>query len=210
MGAVPMSPPPPWSQTMRYESNAYATPGPAADALHALNTFDVTAGADEPTVARLLEQALTAVETDLATTRACVARVAAMLERVDTPSQAAPVMPRRRVGAGLAPWQARRVAAHVDENLGFAITIDHLSTLAGLSSSYFCRAFKDTFGEPPHAFIMRKRVERAQQLMLQTREPLSQIALACGLSDQAHLCNLFRRLVGHSPSHWRRSQWQEA
>ncbi|MGN6480293.1 helix-turn-helix domain-containing protein [Luteibacter sp.] len=195
---------------MRYESNAYATPGPTADAVHALNTFAVTAAQDEPTVARLLEQALTAVETDLATTRACVARVAALLEQADAPQAPAAVAPRRRVGAGLAPWQARRVAAHVDENLGFAITIDHLSTLAGLSSSYFCRAFKDTFGEPPHAFIMRKRVERAQQLMLQTREPLSQIALACGLSDQAHLCNLFRRLVGQSPSHWRRSQWQEA
>lgn len=210
MGDMPMSPPPPWSQTMRYESNAYATPGPAADAVHALNTFAVSSD-DEPTVARLLEQALTAVETDLATTRACVARVAALLEQAEAPAQP-PVLPvaRRRVGAGLAPWQARRVAAHVDENLGFSITIDHLSTLAGLSSSYFCRAFKDTFGEPPHAFIMRKRVERAQQLMLQTREPLSQIALACGLSDQAHLCNLFRRLVGQSPSHWRRSQWQEA
>ncbi|UPG90986.1 AraC family transcriptional regulator [Luteibacter aegosomaticola] len=196
---------------MRYESNAYATPVPTAEAVHALNTFTVTSPADEPTVARLLEQALTAVETDLATTRACVARVAALLEQAETPALPVPsVVARRRVGAGLAPWQARRVAAHVDENLGFPITIDHLSTLAGLSSSYFCRAFKDTFGEPPHAFIMRKRVERAQQLMLQTREPLSQIALACGLSDQAHLCNLFRRLVGQSPSHWRRSQWQEA
>jgi len=194
---------------MRYESNAYATPGATAEAMHALNTFAETAPQDEPTVARLLEQALTAVETDLATTRACVARVAALLEQAEAPPAPAPVVARRRVGAGLAPWQARRVAAHVDENLGFPITIDHLSTLAGLSSSYFCRAFKDTFGEPPHAFIMRKRVERAQQLMLQTREPLSQIALACGLSDQAHLCNLFRRLVGQSPSHWRRSQWQE-
>ncbi|QWT18839.1 AraC family transcriptional regulator [Bacillus sp. NP157] len=195
---------------MRYESNAYATPAPAADAVHVLAPFAATSADNEPTVARLLEQALTAVQTDLATTRACVARVAALLEHADAPVMDEPLAPRRRVGAGLAPWQARRVAAHVDENLGLPITIDHLSTLAGLSSSYFCRAFKDTFGEPPHAFIMRKRVERAQQLMLQTREPLSQIALACGLSDQAHLCNLFRRLVGQSPSHWRRSQWQEA
>jgi AraC family transcriptional regulator len=187
---------------MRHDTHTYATPAPLPGAPHAL--------AGEPTVARLLEQALVAVETDLATTRACVARVAALLEKAEAPDEAADAAPRRRVGAGLAPWQARRVAAHVDDNLGLAITIDHLSTLAGLSSSYFCRAFKDTFGEPPHAYIMRKRVERAQHLMLQTREPLSQIALACGLSDQAHLCNLFRRLVGQSPSHWRRAQWQEA
>jgi AraC family transcriptional regulator len=197
---------------MRYETNAFAgTGGPRApEAMHGMAPFVHSTTEDQTSVTRLLEQALTAAETDLATTRACVARVAALLEReqaqVEKPEPAA----RRRVGAGLAPWQARRVAAHVDENLGFPITIDHLSTIAGLSSSYFCRAFKDTFGDPPHAYIMRRRVERAQTLMLQTREPLSQIALACGLSDQAHLCNLFRRMVGQSPSHWRRSRWQEA
>ena len=198
---------------MRYETNTFAGTGGTrtSEAMHAIAAASLTAPSvdQEPTVARLLEQALTAVETDLATTRACVARVAALLDREETHVEATP-QPRRRVGAGLAPWQARRVASHVDENLGFPITIDHLSTIAGLSSSYFCRAFKDTFGDPPHAYIMRRRVERAQTLMLQTREPLSQIALACGLSDQAHLCNLFRRLVGQSPSHWRRSQWQEA
>jgi AraC-like DNA-binding protein len=198
---------------MRYETNTFAGTGGAraSDAIHAMASATLTTpdAGQEPTVARLLEQALTAVETDLATTRACVARVAALLDREETHVETtAPA--RRRVGAGLAPWQARRVAGHVDENLGFPITIDHLATIAGLSSSYFCRAFKDTFGDPPHAYIMRRRVERAQTLMLQTREPLSQIALACGLSDQAHLCNLFRRLVGQSPSHWRRSQWQEA
>jgi AraC-like DNA-binding protein len=176
---------------------------------HGLPPFVLPAGEEESNVTRLLEQALTAAETDIATTRACVARVAALLEHESTVTRS-PAPPRRRVGAGLAPWQARRVAAHVDENLGYSITIDQLAAIAGLSSSYFCRAFKDSFGDPPHAYIMRRRVERAQTLMLQTREPLSQIALACGLSDQAHLCNLFRRLVGQSPSQWRRSRWQEA
>lgn len=180
------------------------------DAVHGMPPFSLPADDAEANVTRLLEQALTAAETDLATTRACVARVAALLEREQAPAARTATPPRRRVGAGLAPWQARRVAAHVDENLGYSITIDQLAAIAGLSSSYFCRAFKDSFGDPPHAYIMRRRVERAQALMLQTREPLSQIALACGLSDQAHLCNLFRRLVGQSPSQWRRSRWQEA
>ena len=197
---------------MRYETNAFGTGSSRApETMPGMAPFDLSTAEEEASVTRLLEQALTAAETDLATTRACVARVAALLEREQAQAtEAASTTVRRRVGAGLAPWQARRVAAHVDENLGSPITIDHLSTIAGLSSSYFCRAFKDTFGDPPHAYIMRRRVERAQTLMLQTREPLSQIALACGLSDQAHLCNLFRRLVGQSPSHWRRSRWQEA
>lgn len=199
---------------MRYETTAYAAGETAAKAVHAMGAAvldePVAHETNEPTVARLLEQALTSVTTDLATTRDCVARVAALLERSERAAAAMPTPARRRTGAGLAPWQARRVAAHVDDHLGFSITIEHLAKVAGLSSSYFCRAFKDSFGEPPHAYIMRKRVERAQSLMLQTREPLSQIALACGLSDQAHLCNLFRRLVGQSPSQWRRSRWQEA
>lgn len=200
---------------MRYDTEASAWTGALrADRLRGVAAFTLPApeATTEPSVTHLLEQALTAVQTDLATTRACVAQVAALLERKekDRPAAAASVSARRRIGAGLAPWQARRVSAHVDENLGFPITIDQLAGIAGLSSSYFCRAFKDTFGDPPHAYIMRRRVERAQSLMLQTREPLSQIALACGLSDQAHLCNLFRRLVGQSPSHWRRDRWQEA
>jgi AraC-like DNA-binding protein len=198
---------------MRYETHTFAGSAGArtAEMRPGMAPFPLPELVDdlpgETSVATLLEQALTSVDTDLATTRACVARVAALLEKQD---DAPPVAARRRVGAGLAPWQARRVSTHVDENLGFSITIDHLASIAGLSSSYFCRAFKDTFGDPPHAYIMRRRVERAQALMLQTREPLSQIALACGLSDQAHLCNLFRRLVGQSPSHWRRARWQEA
>jgi AraC family transcriptional regulator len=187
---------------MRIELNS---PG----VVHGMPPFSLPVTEEEGNVTRLLEKALTAAETDLATTRACVARVAALLEREQAPAMPPP-LPRRRVGAGLAPWQARRVAAHVEENLGYSITIDQLAAIAGLSSSYFCRAFKDSFGDPPHAYIMARRVERAQTLMLQTREPLSQIALACGLSDQAHLCNLFRRLVGQSPSQWRRSRWQEA
>lgn len=198
---------------MRYETNTFAgsAGARAAEVRHGMAPFPLP-GPDhvlpgEASVSTLLEQALTSVETDLATTRACVARVAALLEKQGDAAPA--VVARRRIGAGLAPWQARRVSRHVDEHLGFSITIDHLAGIAGLSSSYFCRAFKDTFGDPPHAYIMRRRVERAQTLMLQTREPLSQIALACGLSDQAHLCNLFRRLVGQSPSHWRRARWQE-
>jgi AraC family transcriptional regulator len=44
----------------------------------------------------------------------------------------------------------------------------------------------------------------AQRLMLTTQEPLSQIALACGMADQAHLSKLFRRGVGETPGAWRR------
>ncbi|MGH6858693.1 MAG: helix-turn-helix domain-containing protein [Phyllobacterium sp.] len=62
----------------------------------------------------------------------------------------------------------------------------------------------DFFGHgiPQHAG-QRARALR-QRLMLTSTEPLSQIALLCGLADQAHLSKLFRRMLGQSPSAWRR------
>jgi AraC family transcriptional regulator len=105
---------------------------------------------------------------------------------------------------GLAPWQKRKVDRYLKENLERPL---HLSDLAGqvvLSVSHFCRAFKEAFGDTPHAYIVRLRVQLAQELMLTTEDSLSQIALACGLSDQAHLSKLFRRVVGEPPNAWRR------
>jgi AraC family transcriptional regulator len=76
--------------------------------------------------------------------------------------------------------------------------------------SHFCRAFKESFGTTPHMQIIRLRLELAQRLMLTTAEPLSQIALACGLADQAHLSKLFRREVGETPRSWCRRNLTDA
>jgi len=73
-----------------------------------------------------------------------------------------------------------------------------------LSAGHFCRAFKRSLGVAPVAYIAGRRVACAQHLMLATDEPLSQIALACGFYDQAHLTRVFRRYAGTSPHDWRR------
>lgn len=104
----------------------------------------------------------------------------------------------------LAPWQVKQVAAFVDAHLDQRILVEHLAHRARLSASHFCRAFKTTTGETPHAYVMRRRLERAQTLILETDDSLSQIADACGLSDQAHLTRLFRRHLGITPHQWRR------
>ncbi len=105
---------------------------------------------------------------------------------------------------GLAPWRKRKIEQALGDRLGDAIRIEDLAEIVSLSTSHFCRAFKASFGEAPHTHIMRRRVAMAQRLMRTTHEPLSQIALACGLSDQAHLSKLFHRSVGQTPSVWRR------
>ncbi len=116
-----------------------------------------------------------------------------------------PAEPERPVArGGLAPWQKRKVDLYLREHLEESVRLDELAELLPLSVSHFCRSFKETFGDTPHAYIIRLRLELAQKLMLTTDDSLSQIALASGFSDQAHLCKLFRRGVAETPSAWRR------
>jgi len=105
--------------------------------------------------------------------------------------------------SGLAPWQVRRVRAYVEAHLDEPIRVAGLAILSRLSVSYFSVAFRCSFGVSLHKFLARLRVERPA-LMLSTGQPLSQIALACGFCDQAHLSRQFRRVTGTTPHGWRR------
>ncbi|MGK3796952.1 helix-turn-helix domain-containing protein, partial [Enterococcus faecium] len=75
------------------------------------------------------------------------------------------------------------VSDYVEERLGDTIVLDGLAAVVRLSTGHFCRAFKVTVGETPHAFLIRRRIRRAQTLMLTTKESLSHIACTCGLTD---------------------------
>ena len=107
---------------------------------------------------------------------------------------------------GLAPWQARRVVAYIESNISLSFCVADLAGIVQLSISHFFRAFKETFGQPPLVYVKVRRMRHAQVIMLSTREPLAQIALDCGMSDQAHFSRVFRKVVGISPSLWRRVQ----
>ena len=134
---------------------------------------------------------------------ACLQRAQAMLHGVDgTSSEPAEKSGRQ----GLAPWQVRRVLAHIEANLSTSLRNKDLAAVARLSPFHFAVAFRNSVGESPHEHLIRRRVERAQGLMLSTDKPLSIIAVECGLADQAHLTRLFRRIVGESPAAWRRAR----
>jgi AraC-like DNA-binding protein len=107
---------------------------------------------------------------------------------------------------GLAAWQIARVRAYIDSNLHRTIQIRDLSAVARRSPAHFSRKFKLAVGDSPHAYVVRRRLERACHLMMTGAEPLSEIALSVGFSDQAHLCRLFRQAFGQSPAHWRRER----
>jgi AraC family transcriptional regulator len=118
----------------------------------------------------------------------------------------------RRSGAkdsrtgGLAGWQIARVRSFIDQNLHWTIHASDLGAVARLSTAHFSRSFKQAFGEPPHAYIVRRRPEEACHLMLTSPVSLSEIALSVGFSDQAHLSKLFKHAFGQSPSNWRRER----
>lgn len=115
----------------------------------------------------------------------------------------------RLARGGLAPWQKQKIDHYLRTHVKHPGRVDKLAEQVSLSVSHFCRAFKTTFGQTPHIYIIRLRLELAQKLMLTTDEPLSQIAITCGLADQAHLTKLFRRWLNESPSAWRRRNLTE-
>jgi AraC family transcriptional regulator len=104
----------------------------------------------------------------------------------------------------LLAWQIRLVESYIKEHIGRPIPVAELSALVELSEAHFSRAFRLSYGEPPHAHIVRRRVEFAAQLILAGSAPLCEIALKCGFHDQAHLSKQFRRLTGQPPAAWRR------
>jgi transcriptional regulator GlxA family with amidase domain len=149
---------------------------------------------------RILDEVRGALPHDLAAASISATRLASLLRE----SVEVPIRPAISKG-GLASWQERKVRQHIDSNLDSQILVDDLADLVSLSAAHFCRAFKRSFSDTPHAYIVQRRVERAQELMRGTRSPLSQIALDCGFADQTHLSKLFRRLTGRTPNAWRRA-----
>jgi AraC-like DNA-binding protein len=105
----------------------------------------------------------------------------------------------------LLAWQRRKVRDYINSHITEPVLVAHLCALVQRSEAHFSRSFKRTFGESPHSFVVRCRVELATQYMLTTDASLSDIALRCGFADQAHLSKHFRQAAGQSPAAWRRA-----
>jgi len=154
-------------------------------------------------LASLLETATVALNTDRRVTQKCIRRAAVLLG-IDLRPREEAGAERSHLQGGLAPWQARRLRIYIEERLDSTIRAADLAGLVRLSTSYFFRAFRNTFGETPLTYIIKRRMLRAQELMLKSRVSLSQVALECGMCDQAHFSRTFRRIVGTNPTVWRR------
>ncbi len=113
---------------------------------------------------------------------------------------------RTKSGPGLPGWRLRKIKAYVEEHLEERISTQFLADRVGLSSGYFCPAFKNTVGLTPQAYVMQQRLKRAKYLLMSaTGVALNEIAFSCGFTDQAHLNNRFKAAYGISPGNWRKA-----
>jgi AraC-like DNA-binding protein len=110
-----------------------------------------------------------------------------------------------QVRGGLAAWQQRVIAAYIEEHLAEQIPLASLAQLARLSPYHFCRAFKQSFGLPPHRYHTKQRIERAKVLL--HRRPLSvtEIGMTLGFSETSSFTAAFRKATGLTPSNYHRS-----
>jgi AraC family transcriptional regulator len=110
----------------------------------------------------------------------------------------------RQFRGGLSPWQMRRATELLEAHLHGNIALQKVAEACELSVSHFARAFKQTFRRPPYQWLMERRVERARDLIMNSRLPLADIAARCGFGDQSALNRTFKRIYGLTPGIWRR------
>ena len=133
-------------------------------------------------------------------------RLALVASLVETLMPAPPAYTCRSAVPGLSNRRLMRVLAYIDAHIGESITLANLATTAGLSRMYFARQFRASTGIRPHEYVLRKRIERAQQLLTATSDALVDIALTVGFQTQAHFTTVFKKIVGNTPRQWRRGQ----
>jgi len=110
-----------------------------------------------------------------------------------------------RIRGGLAAWQQRTVLAYIEDHLAEPISLATLAQLVRLSPYYFCRAFKQSFGMPPHRYHTGKRIERAKTLLAKPDPSVTDIGFTVGFSQTSSFTAAFRKATGLTPTAYHRS-----
>jgi AraC family transcriptional regulator len=127
--------------------------------------------------------------------------VAARLLRFHSSSLVQPEFKNRR----LSDRKFRQVLEYIEANLDRNISLADIAGVAGLSVSHFKSLFRESAGVPAHQYLIRRRVERAKNLIAEDRMPISQVAFEAGFAHQSHLARHMRRLLGVSPKALRKT-----
>jgi AraC family transcriptional regulator len=108
-----------------------------------------------------------------------------------------------KANGGLSQAQKARVVQYVEDNIEKNISLAELANLAQLSAFHFARKFRTEFGCPPHAYLIRRRLECAKRQLARKDTPLKCVAATSGFSDQSHMTRLFRRVLNVTPAEYR-------
>ena len=92
----------------------------------------------------------------------------------------------------------------IDRAYAEPLDISRLAQVASVSEAHFIRTFKQTFGETPHRYLQRRRLERAMALLRETERPVTDICLEVGFASLGTFSRTFRQIVGETPSGYRR------
>ncbi|HEV7448042.1 MAG TPA: AraC family transcriptional regulator [Steroidobacteraceae bacterium] len=112
----------------------------------------------------------------------------------------------RSRGSKLAQWRLKRAIDYVEARLDESVSLADVASSAGLTRMHFAAQFRAATGLRPHEYLLRRRIERAQEMLLGTAMSLVEVALSVGFQTQAHFTSVFKRYAGQPPRAWRESR----
>jgi len=133
------------------------------------------------------------------------APVLAAIEEIRRPKRTSPAGP-TPIRGGLSARKQKLVVDYIEQHLAEKISLLALARLAKLSPYHFARAFRHSFGVPPHRYHMIRRMKRAQDLLLQSALPVTQIGIRIGFRETSSFTKAFRKHAGITPSEFRRQR----
>jgi len=115
------------------------------------------------------------------------------------------VVPSEQPKAGLPKWRLKRAVDYVEAHLAESVSLADIASATGLSRMHFAAQFRTATGLRPHDYLLRRRIERAQEMLVTGDRPLVEIALSVGFQSQSHFTTVFKHVVGKPPRAWRQS-----
>ena len=103
-------------------------------------------------------------------------------------------------------WRIRRSIEEIEARLHEDLGLIELAAAVGLSSSHYAGLFRAATGMPPHAWLVKRRIGRACELLMSPRISITDIAFALGFPSSQHFATTFRKHIGATPSEWRRAR----